>query len=105
MTVVKSKNPRTPDIGSIEEFEDVANDILGEYVGSFTEESGLVIRDPKKIKRMLSDYGVPDDIEFGYILTEKGEELLNRQIYRLKCLALRRFRGYAYFSVPGMIEF
>lgn len=105
MPVLKSKNPRTPDINNIEEFENVVNDILGEYVDSFTEESGLAIRGAAKIRDFCNDHEISEDIRFGFIITKKGEEMLDRQVYRLKCLGKRKFGTEPNLMPTGMTEF
>lgn len=92
--ILKSKNPKTPDIHNIEEFQDVVADILGDYFRSFY---GDLIEEID-----LDEY--PEAEPFGWMLSAKGSKLLDRQIARMRQLGLRKFGCEPDIQVEGLVE-
>lgn len=65
-------------INDADDFECVCDDMLSEFLQSFTEKEGL-IRKPTKDEL----YDISGDFEITHIYTEKGLDLYHRYIERL----------------------
>ena len=81
---MKRKAHKRIEIKSADDFNDIANDILTEWLEDFTERDGLT--------RKPTDEDYPDfDFEVEFMYTQKGMKLYDRACKRIFNLGLKYF--------------